>query len=148
LHVLHGVHATRPPVEKDVPTGQMVHALELAGAAEPAPHKAHTASRVGEQAEAGANPTLHVVHALHTSPAMLVQDVPATQLTHDVAAPTALELPAAQSVQTRSAVAEPGCAAETMEPAAHVVHAAHEVAPAAENEPLAHAEHEVAPSAA
>jgi hypothetical protein len=65
-----------------------------------------------------------------------------------VALPPALELPAGQSEQARSAAAEPGCAADTTEPAAHVVHAVHEEAPAAEKEPAAHGMHALAPSAA
>ena len=56
---------------------------------------------------------------------------PAAQGVQEEAAPAAAVLPAAQSVQTRLAVALPGCDARTTEPAAHVVHASQAVAPAA-----------------
>ena len=130
--VVHGEQVARPPVEKEVPIAQTVQALEPAGAAEPGPQRPQTASRVSEQAEVGAKPTPQTVHGRHGLPAMLLHVEPATQLVQAVAVPPALELPAAQSVQPRSAVAEPGCAAETTEPAAHVVQAVHEAAPAAE----------------
>ena len=78
---------------------------------------------------------------------MLAKVAPATQGVQEVALPT-FELPAGQSVQARSAVAEPGCAAEVTEPAAHVVQGWHAVAPgAAEKLAAGQAAQAAAPSA-
>lgn len=79
---------------------------------------------------------------------MLAKVAPATQGVQEVALPPAFELPAGQSVQARSAVAEPGCAAEATEPAAHVVQGWHAVAPgAAEKLAAGQAAQAAAPSA-
>ena len=61
----HAVHAAAPPAEKPTPGAHAVHALLPAAAAEPGPHREHTASRVVVHAELGTEPAPHTVQGEH-----------------------------------------------------------------------------------